>query len=156
MPILISAELSSKGEILVKLLKKYVLIIYALGSVLACPGRSDSGVRREGSEWEKKYGGKEGVPRSHPFPTPSLLLLLFFLFFFLCSHLFALFPRSERLEQASSVHEKFGVWKSRSEVAPNAKFPAGLGEKNGWAVLDWNRRSLLIQTPNFSRTQFNV
>ena len=85
MPILISAELSSKGEILVKLLKKYVLIIYALGSVLACPGRSDSGVRREGSEREKKYGGKEGVPRSHPFPTPSLLLLLLLFFSLLTS-----------------------------------------------------------------------
>ena len=151
MPILISAELSSKGEILVKLLKKYVLIIYPLGSVLACPGRSDSGVRREGSEWEKR-----GSPSLSPLPHPLVVVVFFLFVFFLCSHLFALSPRSERLEQASSVHEKFGVWKSRSEVAPNAKFPAGLGEKNGWAVLDWNRRSLLIQTPNFSRTQFNV
>ena len=155
MPILISAELSSKGEILVKLLKKYVLIIYALGSVLACPGRSDSGVRREGSEWEKNTGEKRESLALTPSPPPRCCCCCC-CFFFLCSHLFALSPRSERLEQASSVHEKFGVWKSRSEVAPNAKFPAWLGEKNGWAVLDWNRRSLLIQTPNFSRTQYNV
>ena len=33
--------------------------------------------------------------RSHPYPTPSLLF-----FFFFCSHLFALSPRSELLEQA--------------------------------------------------------
>ena len=42
---------------------------------------------------------------------------------------------------------RFGTWKvrrlnqSRSIVAPEAKFPAGLGEKNGWAVPNWNRRS---------------
>ena len=34
MPILIAAELSSKGENSVKLLTKYIIIIYALGSVL--------------------------------------------------------------------------------------------------------------------------
>ena len=30
---------------------------------------------------------------------------------------------------------------SRSKVAPKAKFPSGLGEKNGWAVPNWNRWS---------------
>ena len=75
MPILISAELSSKGEILVKLLKKYVLIIYALGSVLACPGRSDSGVRREGSE-RKKIRGKRGSPSLSPLPHPLVVVVV--------------------------------------------------------------------------------
>ena len=37
-----------------------------------------------------------------------------------------------------SVHEKFGVW---IKAVPKAKFPARLGEKNGWAVPNWNRRS---------------
>ena len=77
MPILISAELSSKGEILVKLLKKYVLIIYPLGSVLACPGRSDSGVRREGSEWEKRES-----PSLSPLPHPLVVVVFFFVCFF--------------------------------------------------------------------------
>ena len=91
---------------MVKLLKKYVLIIYALGSVLACPGRSDSGVRREGSE-RKKIRGKRGSPSLSPLPHPLVVVVV--VVFFLCSHLFALSPRSERLEQASLVHEKFGV-----------------------------------------------
>ena len=40
----------------------------------------------------------------------------------------------------------FGKWKvrrlnqSRSKVTPKAKFPAGLGEKNGWTVPNWFRR----------------
>ena len=33
-----------------------------------------------------------------------------------------------------SVHEKFGVLLEGSKVAPKAKFPAGLGEKNVRAV----------------------
>ena len=43
-----------------------------------------------------------------------------------------------------SVHEKFGVWIKavpKSLVDPKAKFPAWLGEKNGWAVPNWNKRS---------------
>ena len=53
-------------------------------------------------------------------------------------------------------------WKVRrlnqsfSKVVPKSKFPAGPGGKNGWAVPNWSRRSQLIQTPNFSCTQFNV
>ena len=44
----------------------------------------------------RRKKGREPV-RSHPYPTPSLLLLLLFFF---CSHLFALSPRSKLLEQA--------------------------------------------------------
>ena len=42
---------------------------------------------------------------------------------------------------------KFSTWKVRglsqnhSRVAPNTKFLAGLGEKNNWAVPNWNRHS---------------
>ena len=42
---------------------------------------------------------------------------------------------------------RFGTWKVRrlnqscSKVARKAKIPAGLGEINGWAVPNWNRRS---------------
>ena len=55
-----------------------------------------------------------------------------------------------------SVHPCFRAssWRlnqSRSKVAPKPKFPACLGGKNGWALPNWNRRSLLIQTPNVSR-----
>ena len=52
-----------------------------------------------------------------------------------------------------SVHEKFGVWiKTVPKSFQKAEFPAGLGEKNGSAVPNWNRHSYLIQTPNFSYT----
>ena len=38
-----------------------------------------------------------------------------------------------------SVHEKIGVWiKAVEKIAPKAKFPAGLGEKNSRS--NWNRR----------------
>ena len=43
----------------------------------------------------------------------------------------------------------FGTWKvrrlnqSRSKVAPKAKFLAGLGEKNGWAVPNWKQAFLI-------------
>ena len=47
----------------------------------------------EGREQEKNKGEKK-AGSSHPYSSPSL----FFIFF--CSHLFALSPRSERLEQA--------------------------------------------------------
>ena len=63
--------------------------------LIACSRLSDSGVRREGREREKiKRKKRSEFPRSHPYPL--LLLLLFFF----RSNLFALFPRSARLEQA--------------------------------------------------------
>ena len=46
-----------------------------------------------------KKESEKKIPRSHPYPTPSLLLLLFFLL----RYLFALSPRSERLEQAINL-----------------------------------------------------
>ena len=48
--------------------------------------------------------------------------------------------------RCNNVCIRFGKWKvrrlnqSRSKVTPKAKFPAGLGEKNGWAVPNWFRR----------------
>ena len=45
-----------------------------------------------------KKESEKKIPRSHPYPTPSLLLL-----FFLLRYLFALSPRSERLEQAINL-----------------------------------------------------
>ena len=63
---------------------------------IACSRRSDSGVRRGGRQREKnkeeKREGERGGRRLSPLPHP---LVIFF-----CSHLFALSPRSERLEQA--------------------------------------------------------
>ena len=47
------------------------------------------------------------------------------------------------------AYEKFGVW---IKAVPKPKFPAEPGGKNGWAVLNWNSHSQLIQTPNFSCT----
>ena len=48
-------------------------------------------------ESEKKLGGKkEGVPSLSPLPHPLVVVVVFFF----CSHLFALSPRSVRLEQA--------------------------------------------------------
>ena len=50
---------------------------------------------------------------------------------------------------------RLGTWKvwclnqSRSKVASKEKFAAGLGEKNSWAVPNWNRHSWLIQTPMY-------
>ena len=51
------------------------------------------------------------------------------------------------------AHEKFDVW---IKAVPKPKFPAEPGGKNGWAVPNWNSRSQLIQTPNFSCTWFEV
>ena len=61
-----------------------------------------------------------------------------------------------RKKKQRSLHPCFraSFWRlnqSRSKVAPKPKFPACLGRKYGWALPNWNRRSLLIQTPNFSR-----
>ena len=45
---------------------------------------------------------------------------------------------------------RFRTWKvrrlnqSRSKVAPKVKFPAGLGEQNGWAVPNWNKHSYYL------------
>ena len=62
--------------------------------LLACSMLSDSGVRSEGREREKnKEEKKEGVPSLSPLPL---------VVFFFCSNLFALSPRSERLERLGS------------------------------------------------------
>ena len=63
---------------------------------IACSRRSVSALRREGRQREKnkeeKREGERGGRRLSPLPHPIVI--------FFCSHLFALFPRSERLEQA--------------------------------------------------------
>ena len=39
-----------------------------------------------------------------------------------------------------SVHEKSGVWIKAVPSRSKGEIPAELGEKNGWAVPNWNRR----------------
>ena len=66
--------------------------------LLAC-SCSDSGVGREGREREKSKEEKWERDPLTPTPPP----------FFFCSHLFALSPRPERLEQATKLCTKFSV-----------------------------------------------
>ena len=61
---------------------------------------------KEVSERKNKEEKRESLALTLS-PPPCCFVFVFVFFF--CSHLFALSPRSERLEQASSVHEKFGV-----------------------------------------------
>ena len=61
----------------------------------------------------------------------------------------------------SNLCIRFGTWKvrrlnrSRAKVPPKAKFPAALGEKNDWAVPNWNRHCFPVRNLEVYGTENN-